>query len=147
MRLVAIGVTVVAACGGSQRNSPPAGVLAADLGDRASVLTRLAELAERDHTVVDVEGAYVLVDIGPYKMAYTLPDGSVRTTKTIVQLRLADDSALTLGARPEAEHAFLGKRVRVTGRVEMQWPPRQDPEVAQPDPTPWLVDITAVRAI
>jgi hypothetical protein len=105
------------------------------------MITTKQQLAAHDGKVVEIEGVYAILDLGRYKLAFERPDGTFGTTHRIACIRLEDGSAVTLGARSEAEHALAGQRVRATGRVEMAWPPRQPPHVAQPDPSPWLLEI------
>jgi hypothetical protein len=111
------------------------------------VITTRQQLAAHDGTVVEIEGVYAILDLGRYKLAFKRPDGTLGTTHRMACIRLADDTAVTLGARTEAEHALEGQRVRATGRVEMAWPPRQPPHVAQPNPSPWLLEIAKLDPI
>ena len=111
------------------------------------MITTKQQLAAHDGTVAEIEGVYTISNLGRYKLAFERPDGTFGTTNLMACIRLADGSTVRLGARSATEHALAGQRVRVTGRIEMAWPPRQPPHVAQPDPSPWLLQIAKLDPI
>lgn len=106
-----------------------------------------SELADKGGQIVDVVGVYRVVDMGRYKYVVTRPDGGVTTVHHFSVIDLDDQTTLEIGPREETEHALTGRRVRVRGRYEPAWPPRQPPHVAQPDAHPALVQVVSVEPV
>jgi hypothetical protein len=109
-------------------------------------ISNSSDIAGNDGQIVTVTGVYAIQDLGRYRIVSTLADGSELQSSMLSYLKLADGSQVRLGARPEAEHDLKGKTVVATGVLREQWPPRQDPKVAQPDAEPTLLEITSVVA-
>lgn len=103
------------------------------------------ELAGNGHRVVELVGTYRVRDISPYKIMVEQPDGSYTTVRHDSTVILDDGTSVQLGARPEAEHVLDGVRVRAVGSLDEAWPPRRDPDVAQPDAAPTLVAVQSVE--
>jgi hypothetical protein len=147
MRFVIVVILVACGGGAAQKAAPANAEPRGSLRSSRVALTTRAALAPHDGTVVEIEGMYTVTDIGPYKLAYERPDGTLATTKLVAGIRLDDNTLISIGARTPEEHALAGRRVRASGTIQMAWPPRQDRDVAQPDPRPWLVKITQLAAI
>ena len=77
--------------GGGEKLQKPAPQVAEprkSLQSSRVALTTKAALAEHDGMVVEIEGVYTMTDIGPYKLAYERPDGTLATTKLVAGIRL-----------------------------------------------------------
>ncbi|MBA3538699.1 MAG: hypothetical protein H0T79_03660 [Deltaproteobacteria bacterium] len=110
-------------------------------------ITRATDLPGSDAQVVEVVGVYAIVELGRYRMVSQRPDGSTAMSNRLGAVTLDDGTWIGLGVRDDDEHALAGRRVRVRGTLMEAWPPRQPPHVAQPDPTPALLDITLVEPL
>lgn len=106
-----------------------------------------ADITTHDGQPVTAVGTYEIEDLGRYRVAMTLPDGTVFKTNKAVYLKLSDGTDLRIGARSDEEREQLGnQQVEVEATVLSKPPPPDDPKANQMSPMPTLVDIKSIRA-
>lgn len=110
-----------------------------------TTITRSEEIAGKDDQIVRVVGVYAVENLGCYRIVSEQIDGTRIQSNKLAYVELEGGGTIRLGARPDAEHEMAGKLVAVTGRLKEEWPPRQAEHVAQPNPAPALIEISAVE--
>lgn len=84
-------------------------------------ITGGAGLAEHAGTVVELVGRYLVVDTGPYRVAYRTVFGLTVTTRRIAVLELADGTRVRLSVRPRRERSRLdGRTVSAVGTLHLR---------------------------
>jgi hypothetical protein len=107
-------------------------------------LRRKEDLAVREGQVVSVIGTYFAVDTSPHAFVAIAPDGKVTERYVIGEVDLDDKTTIRLGVRPADElKAFDEKKVVIIGRLVAS-PARGPGIMAQPAPSPWLIEIESV---
>jgi hypothetical protein len=145
-RGVAALLLACAACGG------PAHLDAGDSlahagGDPMPTIKSGDDIASHDDQQVEVVGTYKVQDLGRYRIVSVTASGEKIQSNQLAYVELDDGKNVRLGARPDDElEQRKNQRVRATGRLKAAWPPRQPDHVAQPDPAPTLIEISAVAS-